>query len=487
MSLVATASAKEPSMMNPCTEDGGLLFEFVDDEEEDLCISIDCLRSASTKHLNPLFNNIDHQNISPRRSVADKEISVDPISIKQSLLSTTGRGGEYVVTRNLSFVKPPDADALVSLNPSMMKPPASPVAVSRIDSANCKYPPPVPPPAISPSKSINRFLSCSLPSSPSSSPLCGPPSLMKNIKKWRNSQNHLPPPPPLPPAINYLGRQRSAAVSPFAATDDSGSYIARSKSLGEGRRSAPSVDFDIWSKKVNEHRNEQQSYLEDDDTNSNMADYYEEFEEDDVIKTIRRIRSKKGKAASGKYRYGDDEFKCGSLSCLYLPGFGKGKQVRPRKQDEEDYSHQGQGAEEVQPVQAQQAPVAPKQHVIISRTVSLEKFECGSWSSAGMINDDRDEADSSHYFDLPLELIRNSANDADGPVNTAFVFEREIKGVLKNSSSRRDQPRLSQESPSTRHVRFSTSSSNNAPSTCITPRLRKAREDFNALLEAQGV
>lgn len=57
------------------------------------------------------------------------------------------------------------------------------------------------------------------------------------------------------------------------------------------------------------------------------------------------------------------DFKCNVL-CLFIPGFGKAKQVRPRKAEEmvmiENDNHNNSG------------------NNVISRTVSLEKFECGS-------------------------------------------------------------------------------------------------------------
>ncbi|MBA0551900.1 hypothetical protein Golob_022757 [Gossypium lobatum] len=164
------------------------------------------------------------------------------------------------------------------------------------------------------------------------------------------------------------------------------------------------------------------------------------------------------------------DFKCGAL-CLLLPGFTKAKQVRTRKRE----------------------PRVKENNVnVISRTVSLEKFECGSWASSTIIPD-HDVGDL--YFDLPLELINNLGNDAHLPVSTAFVFDnKDVKGVLKNGSNQTRSTttttggRKSHES-SSRHVRFSTSSPTSypaSPASCITPRLRKARDDFNAFLEAQS-
>lgn len=122
-----------------------------------------------------------------------------------------------------------------------------------------------------------------------------------------------------------------------------------------------------------------------------------------------------------------------------------------------------------------------KENAVISRAVSLEKFECGSWSSSAILTDDEDGS-TQLYFDLPLELIRTGGNDALSPVTAAFVFEsnHHPKGVLKKN------PSTKQSHESARHVRFSASPStscSSCPRSCITPRLRKAREEFNAYLE----
>ncbi|MED6149378.1 hypothetical protein PIB30_061793 [Stylosanthes scabra] len=158
----------------------------------------------------------------------------------------------------------------------------------------------------------------------------------------------------------------------------------------------------------------------------------------------------------------DDGFRCSSL-CLYLPGFGAKflKACKARKEEDSESKSQTR-----------------------TRTViSLEKFECGSWASGVAIVPEGIRTHSrSSYFDLPLELIND--NDLNSPL------ERELKGVLKNGSSRGGSVRKSDGSP--RHVRFSLSPSlasdesscPASPAFCISPRLRKAREDFNAFLAA---
>ncbi|KAL2555670.1 hypothetical protein Fot_00480 [Forsythia ovata] len=196
-------------------------------------------------------------------------------------------------------------------------------------------------------------------------------------------------------------------------------HLQRSKSCGENRACQPSDELDLWFTKTEPKLVH--------DIKNNI---------DDTI---------------------DDKFKCGAL-CLFIPGFGnKAKPVKSKKDQEEPH--------------------------LVSRRVSLEKFECGSWSSSAIINDDNGDS-SNFFFDLPIELMGCSANDTDSPVTAAFVFDKDRKGVLKNStSSSKMQHGKSHESA--RHVRFSTSSPD-SPTSSITPRLAKAREDFNAFLEAQS-
>ncbi|XP_050225100.1 uncharacterized protein LOC126674661 [Mercurialis annua] len=227
-------------------------------------------------------------------------------------------------------------------------------------------------------------------------------------------------------------------------SDEEEINLRRSKSCAEGRTSAPADGLDIYFSKSNTIKYETKQERNSKITNS-----------DDGYNT------NEGKNMEAN----DDEFKCGVL-CMYLPGFGRGKPVKSKKDQQQIHPDVGN---------------------MISRTVSLEKFECGSWASSAIVNDDHEDDSMNLYFDLPLELIRTSVNDATSPVAAAFVFDKDRKGVLKNGCSTRTTARKSHES--TRHVRFSTSSATSNPSSpaaCITPRLRKAREDFNAFLEAQS-
>ncbi|XP_062162667.1 uncharacterized protein LOC133869634 [Alnus glutinosa] len=297
----------------------------------------------------------------------------------------------------------------------------------------------LPPPLIPPTKS--KFLSFSLPNSANSSPRFSSTLLKKKLRIESKAN---------PPKASNLARQHSAAEHGHPARKPE-VYLQRSKSCSEGRARASSDDLDLWltAPNVSEYDNRY---------------YYDSFSNTEGTKDNQNKTTRSKDA-------GDEEFKCGAL-CLFLPGFGKGKPVRARKEE----------AEGEKVMSRKEEPVGEKE---MSRTVSLEKFECGSWASSAITHDNEDDS-KNLYFDLPLELIRTSVNDAHSPVRAAFFFDNDQKGILKNSSTKATAKKCD-ESP--RHVRFSTSSPVSypaSPASCITPRLRKAREDFNAFLEAQG-
>ncbi|KAG5099489.1 hypothetical protein JHK82_044541 [Glycine max] len=270
-----------------------------------------------------------------------------------------------------------------------------------------------------------KFLSLSLPNSANSSPS----TLMEKKPKHRSIES--------PCQASTLIHQQQQTLIPLDEVDYMDQMqddqlqdmqLRRSKSCGEGRAScAPSDEFDLWWAKPgavernNMHRNS--------------------FSKTEAI------------LVSGKNveTCEDEGFKCTAL-CMYLPGFGKAKAVKTRK----ELGSEVEGC------------------AVISRTVSLEKFECGSWASSALFHEINIEGDpiNSSYFDLPLELIKCSANDVHSPVTSAFVFEKDLKTGFSTKSPR--------------HVRFSTPSKPASPASCITPRLRKAREDFTAFLEAQS-
>ncbi|BAT80234.1 hypothetical protein LR48_Vigan468s005600 [Vigna angularis] len=214
-------------------------------------------------------------------------------------------------------------------------------------------------------------------------------------------------------------------------------HLKKSNSFGEATAHAPSDEFDHWLSKL--------SALEHDKW------YHDNFFKTEVLKdSPKSVKLKHVKTP-------DDGFKCSAL-CLYLPGFGAGKEKLVKTKREESY----------------------KGGKTMSRAVSLENFECGSWSSAAIPNEIEGDCTNS-YFDLPIELIKCGSSEVYSPIASPFVLERDLKGILKNGSCR-GSVRKSDASP--RHVRFSTSSASqpSSPVTCISPRLRKAREDFNAFL-----
>ncbi|PON83818.1 hypothetical protein TorRG33x02_203690 [Trema orientale] len=293
------------------------------------------------------------------------------------------------------------------------------------------------PPSLLPGKP--KFLSCSLPNSANSSPRFST-SLLK--KKWKNeSQNQPQIQSPASPLQNTVAEKQLNLPLEY--------YLRRSKSCGEGRTYCPSDDFDLWLHKPD---------FSDPFDNKKHCSSFSKADDHQMINKANHLN--KNSNHNNMDLSSDDGFKCGA--CLFLPGFGKAKPVRAPRKEEVEVEN------------------------VISRTVSLEKFECGSWASSAI----GDVDSTNHYFDLPMELIRSGANDAHSPVSSAFLFDKDLKGVLKHGSSRSTAPAAARKShESARHVRFSTASptSNPAsPASCITPRLRKAREDFNAFLEAQS-
>ncbi|KAG9133592.1 hypothetical protein Leryth_025430 [Lithospermum erythrorhizon] len=231
-------------------------------------------------------------------------------------------------------------------------------------------------------------------------------------------------------------------------------HLQRSKSCGQGRPSGPLEDFDLWvtSKPVNV----QNEPNDDEYTNFHFNNYATNVGNnvttvDDRTDTI------------------DEKFKCKAI-CLHLPAFGKVKPVRARRQSSD----------------VSQAKEEETGHVV-SKRASLEKFECASLDSSAFINDD-DEDTSNLFFDLPLELIKCSISDTHSPVTTGFVFDKEPKGVLKNSNSNSSVKCKSTDS-SVRHVRFSTSSPISypeSPTYCVVPSMCNARDDFSIFIEAQS-
>ncbi|KZV24308.1 hypothetical protein F511_01790 [Dorcoceras hygrometricum] len=310
----------------------------------------------------------------------------------------------------------------------------------------------------------SKFLSFSLPNSVTSSPL---KQLHQKKKKAKRKDGNVTSP---------LSRQHSVALTNLERLRER--HLRRSKSCGEGRTSQPSVDFDLLSRaiKVNTFQEIERRPPEYCPTNNHHM--------------YHGVAPKNSELVPGDQ---DDRVKCGAL-CLFLPGFGKNaKPVRSRKDIPHMEVNEG--------------------HVVVSQRVSLEKFECGSWRSSAIIMNNEDDGDSasSMFFDLPMELIRcSNFNDAELPITTGFVFDKNTttttsnntgrKGGIKNSSTINNAVNSSAPSASRllhseslsnscRHVQFSATSPTlypASPISCITPRLRKAREEFNAFLEAQN-
>jgi len=269
------------------------------------------------------------------------------------------------------------------------------------------HPPPLQPPK-------PRFLSMSLPNSANSSPRFA----SKKKPKGPESQCQ---------AANFTHKLQQLPEKV---------HLKKTSSCGDATAYAASDELDHWLSKL--------SALEHDKW------YHDNFKTDEVVK-------ESPKSAKVKHvKTTHDGVKCSAL-CLYLPGFGGGKEkaVKTRREESE------------------------KGGKVMSRTVSLENFECGSWSSAAIPNEIEGDPTNS-YFDLPIELIKCGSSEVYSPLAASFVLERDLKGILKNGSSG-GSVRKSDASP--RHVRFSASQPA-SPVSCISPRLRKAREDFNAFLAA---
>ncbi|XP_009593250.1 uncharacterized protein LOC107815240 [Nicotiana tabacum] len=302
-----------------------------------------------------------------------------------------------------------------------------------------------------PSTPNKKFLSSSLPNSTALSPEFV-------SKKKKNQFTQLPSPLS---STNHLARQHSHSVALTNLHRLREIHLQRSKSCGEGRASAPPEEFDIWFAPNNNVKHV--AAAEDTNKLNNNSSFQESSE------GVRTDGTYKGKMLEGRNQ--EEKFKCGAL-CLFIPGLGKGiKHIRSGRRQESGIT----------------VSSSEMGHVV-SRTVSLEKFECGSWTSSAAIMNDVGDSSNNMFFDLPMELIRCSTvnDDTLSPVTTAFVFDKEVKGVLKNTTTTTTH-RKSHESA--RHVRFSTSSPTSyppSPTSCITPRILKAREDFTTFLEAQS-
>ncbi|KAF8082435.1 hypothetical protein N665_0826s0010 [Sinapis alba] len=185
--------------------------------------------------------------------------------------------------------------------------------------------------------------------------------------------------------------------------------------------------------------------------------------------------------------YKEEDFKC-NVFCMTLPGFGKHKTVRS--------SSRGRGRDSME--KKMMSASSSFTYSTVSINASLEKFECSSWASTTALTQDYGRM----YLDSPVEMMKcnsrgNGGRDVQEPVTSGFLFDREtetmaLRSVLKTRSSRssgRDHHQRSAETSPLRRVRFSDSSSVSCPTSprsCISPRLRQARDDFNTFLTAQN-
>ncbi|XP_047321282.1 uncharacterized protein LOC124925344 [Impatiens glandulifera] len=278
-----------------------------------------------------------------------------------------------------------------------------------------------------------KFLSASLPGSATSSPRFSSP-----MKKWKNQS-----PTQQPSSIDPITGQQSLALSRLAQLQEI--HLQRSKSCSEGRNTSSSIDLEMCTRKL------KTQYLKE-------ISSFNKKSHDDVQSIDQVNRRKGGIEGDGEGKY-NEKFKCGA--CLFLPGFGKAKPVRSHR-IEEEYNDDDDNIG----ITTMRKPMSNEKKQVmadnmISKRVSLEKFECASWTTSVVVLDAYDDMvdGDSLFFDLPMELIRNDSRDNESPVATAFVFDGDLKGVLKKAvveGSGMDN-RKSVESGS-RHVRFSDAS-----------------------------
>ncbi|XVF17196.1 hypothetical protein REPUB_Repub10bG0098400 [Reevesia pubescens] len=230
----------------------------------------------------------------------EKQISVDPISLRESSM------GEISFNMMLPPINAPQGDFAV---------------------------PPLPPPLL-PAK--NKFLSCSLPNSAISSPRFGSILSRKNLKSECQAS---------PRQVDKLVNKHLSA-SQYHQSLLKNNQFWRSKSCGEGRTCAPPDELDdLW--------------LYD----AHALQYKNKHHGHGSLIPNANVKNDVRRKSSKKLDSNEVDFKCSAL-CLFLPGLGKAKAVRPRK-----------------------AEAMVIENNVISRTVSLEKFECGSWASSTIIAD----------------------------------------------------------------------------------------------------
>ncbi|KMT13862.1 hypothetical protein BVRB_4g077050 [Beta vulgaris subsp. vulgaris] len=331
-----------------------------------------------------IFMTIDNEKgteffaIEPPRAVLTKDnsqkerqISVDPISLQ---------GSSTIRQASFRLVSPPT-------NPNK-------------GLGHNNPPLPAPPPKL-------KFVSTSLPSSTSSSP----ESASKKIDHKNNDQHAA--------AASRNNLSRIHSVMDDSHLEMAEANTRKSKSLGEGRTSGPTDDFDLWLEKSGQNpRRDHGSSINS--SNNNNSNKYGGFSKPPLGPgNVDRHHSTMKKSKSRDPNFQEDKFKCGKL-CLFLPR-GKGKTVRSISST----STMTQASSKTEPM-------------AISRRVSLEKFECGSWASTSSL--ELEEGESANlFFDLPVELLRCSVSDMQSPVTAAFVFDNdEDNGENKDKDKEKD-------------------------------------------------
>lgn len=208
-----------------------------------------------------------------------------------------------------------------------------------------------------------EFISCSLPGSALSSPKSGS-TTTKSFNKWK-----IPPQQPHP-ALLSLARQQSTNLSHFSQRQ------GRSKSCGEGRSSSPSDEFDIVCGRPSTKLLQNGVHILYDCTN----------EAGNYLRTLKSSILRLRKTSNA-----------GHCACFCPLNFSKKKQAEASRDEQEELWS------------------------TVSRVGSLEKFECGSWSPCAILDgDDEEDEGGESYFDLPVELIRSSTDDANSPVKDGF-------------------------------------------------------------------
>lgn len=243
------------------------------------------------------------------------------------------------------------------------------------------------------------------------------------------------------------------ATSSVADTTCPSRAVSRSKSCADGEMELADNEFDVILSSPERRASAPQRWGSD-------------------VPLIADARGKDGRRR-GKHGTEAAPFSC----CLYLPGLTRRNKLRPSPTAAAVRSSSGfpsatfRGPAAVQP-ESESDDTSMARQSTMSLAVSLERFECRfSTRSSGDLALD-DEAASSSYFDLPLELILGCEDDDETglPMHAAFMFDSDgiRKSVLKKGV-RRDVARPSSAKVSTdgsgtdriparHHVRFSVTS-----------------------------